>query len=343
MKSYPTTILASYSELVQRLQDDEIIQIGGNPVKRKINERYYWYTITYIGRKQVERYLGPDNEEMHERVERLKQQKQDLKLREKQRGKLVRILREAGLPSPDLQTGKTMSALSQAGVFRLRGVLVGTHAYRCYPAILGMDLGEAAAVTEDIDIAQFRPVSVAIGDHVDPEIKEALEAVGDFRERPSLHEGKPTSWSDRVTGTVVELLTPNQGNNRDVPMKLPSLGVHAQPLRFLDYLIYDPIPAAMLYRYGILVNVPRPTRYAVHKLIVAVRRRADSSAKAEKDIRQAAELIEALAEIRPDELEEAWTEAQARGKRWANELKRGARRLPERTANVLKDLVSEQM
>lgn len=340
MPPYPTTILAIYSELVQRLQDDEILRIGGNPTRRTIKGRAYWYAITYVGRKQVERYLGPDGEEMRRRVEGLREQKQSLKQREKERGKLVRMLREAGLPSLDMLTGKTLSALSRAGVFRLRAVLVGTHAYRCYPAILGVDLQEARAVTQDIDIAQFYPVSVAIDDHVDPGIQEALQTVGGFQERPSLYPGKPTSWKDTESGTAVELLTPNQGQDSDAPMELRALGVYAQPLRFLDYLIHEPLPAAELYRYGVLVNVPQPARYAVHKLIVAVRRGPGSRDKAAKDIRQAAELIEILAEIRPDELQDAWAEANGRGPHWTKAIGDGARRLPGDVGKILGNLVS---
>ncbi len=343
MHAYATNILATYSELLQRLQDDEIHYVGGNPVRRTIKGRDYWYAITHVGRKQVERYLGPDSEEMRSRVDRLKQQKQDLKEREKERGKLVRILREAGLPAPDLLTGKTLSALSRAGLFRLRTVLVGTHAYRCYPAMLGTDLAEATATTDDIDIAQFRPVSVAIDDHVSPKIQDALCAVGRFEERASLYPGQPTAWREASSGMSLELLTPNQGPDSDEPVELPALGVHAQPLRFLDFLIHDPAPAALLYRYGVLVSIPRPARYALHKLIVATRRRAGLEAKAQKDIRQAGELVEALAEIMPNALEDAWSEAVGRGPVWFRALRTGARRLPENARATLSGLVREKL
>ncbi len=70
---------------------------------------------------------------------------------------------------------------------------------------------------------------------------------------------------------MIEFLTPAFGeeNLRD----LPALGVSAQALNYLNYLIAKPIAAAALYRAGILVQVPRPERYAIHKLIVADRRR----------------------------------------------------------------------
>jgi hypothetical protein len=59
------------------------------------------------------------------------------------------------VPRIDAATGKVLQALARAGVFRLRGILVGTHAFRLYPLILGIVMPEAHHATEDIDRAQF--------------------------------------------------------------------------------------------------------------------------------------------------------------------------------------------
>ncbi|MFN3147823.1 MAG: GSU2403 family nucleotidyltransferase fold protein [Paracoccaceae bacterium] len=61
-----------------------------------------------------------------------------------------------------------------------------------------------------------------------------------------------------------------------------------------------PIHAAALYRSGVLVQITRPERYAIHKLIVDDRRRDGAGGdKAVKDRQQAAFLIEAMTEDRP--------------------------------------------
>ena len=52
----------------------------------------------------------------------------------------------------------------------------------------------------------------------------------------------------------------------------------------------------------------------IHKLIVATRRLFSAAAKVRKGIEQSAALIRVLAEDRPDELEDALTEA--RGRPW---------------------------
>jgi hypothetical protein len=76
--------------------------------------------------------------------------------------------------------------------------------------------------------------------------------------------------------TLVEFLTPSFRSEEDI-RELPALGVAAQSLHFLNYLIAEPIKAAALYRSGVLVQIPRPEAYAVHKLIVANRRKAPTS------------------------------------------------------------------
>lgn len=67
-----------------------------------------------------------------------------------------------------------------------------------------------------------------------------------------------------------------------------------------------------------LVQNPKPERFAIHKLNVADRRRGELGLKAEKDRLQAAFLIEALAE----DLAEAYEDARAEGPKWRERLNR---------------------
>lgn len=326
-KRLPLTLQTTYADLLARLEDDALFELGGTPVLRERAGRKYWYSVQRLADHTVEKYLGPDTAEIRARVERARHAKDDLKRRERERGRLARMCREGGLPAVDAQTGKVLLALAKAGLFRLRGVLVGTHAFRCYPALLGVEMSEAQAITEDIDVAAFHSIAVALDDRLDPMLSEVLRQIGPFVARPSLHR-QPTAWRDRESGALVELLTPNEGPDREEPVELPALGAYALPLRFLDYLIHQHVRAAALYRSGVLVNVPQPARYAVHKLIVAIRRAARATEKARKDIEQSAALIRVLAEDRPDELGEALDEARKRGAAWKQAVDKGARRLP---------------
>ena len=90
------------------------------------------------------------------------------------------------------------------------------------------------------------------------------------------------------------------------PRFLPSFGLSATPLRHLDYLIADPQQAVIVGSDVVLVNLPSPARFALHKLWTSRHRSSAFQAKARKDEIQAKQLIEVLMEDRPDDLREAW-------------------------------------
>jgi hypothetical protein len=196
---------------------------------------------------------------------------------------------------------------------------VGTVAYQTYAPMLGTPLPAAALQTGDVDIAQFKNVSVAVEDRTGPMLDVLRQADASFRAVPTVYRQKVTSY--RASGGFrVDFLTPNEGRDTDKPQHLLALQTDAQPLRFLDFLIHDPQPAVLLHGAGIYVNVPAPERFAVHKLIVSRRRKVDA-AKRDKDVRQAEALIEVLLERRPHELRAAWDEAYARGVEWRRLLR----------------------
>lgn len=72
----------------------------------------------------------------------------------------------------------------------------------------------------------------------------------------------------------MEILTPLVDRERAKTIPIPTLGTAATPLRFLDYLIEETQPGAILGGAGALVNVPRSGRFPLHELIVAARRGA---------------------------------------------------------------------
>jgi hypothetical protein len=214
-----------------------------------------------------------------------------------------------------------VAALAAAGVFRLRGVLVGTVAYLTYAAMLGIRLPAAVMQTGDVDVAQFADVSAAVGDTTQPMAEVLREVDASFRAMPHLDANRIVGYA-AASGLRVDFLTPNRGRETEQPQNLPALGTDAQPLRFLDFLIRDPVPAVLLHGTGILVSVPAPQRYALHKLIVA-RRRREGDAKREKDLFQAQALLDAMVRRRPHELRAAWVEAFGRGKAWRRLLGEG--------------------
>ena len=96
------------------------------------------------------------------------------------------------------------------------------------------------------------------------------------------------------------------------PVLIKGLGTYATPLPFMDYLINEPVMATALYGRGVPVSVPNPARYALHKLTIAKRRRAQRQ-KSPKDVAQAWSLVEALAAFDHDSLIDAVLDAKRRG------------------------------
>lgn len=112
------------------------------------------------------------------------------------------------------------------------------------------------------------------------------------------------------------------------------------PLGFLDYLIHTPVRSVLLHKAGIPVRVPAPERYALHKLIVATRRRTDphGQTKRDKDIHQAGALIEALIQRRRHhDLLDAWLDAWERGPKWQAALIHGRSMLRPKHQALLHD------
>jgi hypothetical protein len=314
-----------YSELVQRCLDETFaseFSPDGRFVAVSIKEKKYWYfdTPKPEGGAQSRRYVGPaDDTEITKRVEAFKNIKANLKGRQRL---VATLTRQAHLSRPLLKVGQVTDELAKAGLFRLRGVLVGTAAYQCYPAVLGRRLEASAMQTGDADFAQFHDVSVAIGDSLPP-IMDVLRRVDPtFRDIPSQIDGRLSSRFASRDDFKVEFLTPNRGSDDHGgrPVQMPALGgAAAAPLRFLDYLIYQPIRAVMLHGAGVPVFVPSPERYAVHKLIIASRR--EDRDKAAKDRLQARSIFEAMVANRQHaDLASAFTEAWDRGEHWRTEI-----------------------
>ena len=330
--SYSQIAHAAYNDLLRLLQDDAVATISGNPHMVVRNGRGYWYDMVRVGTSVQNRYLGDDSEEMRSRVARHRDLADQTKARAGERSRLVRLLRSEGLPATDRATGSLLAAMARAGVFRLGGTIVGTGAFALYEGILGMRFGtDALAQTNDLDIAAFQRLSLALGDQVDESLAQTFGAL-DFAPVPSLQGAHVWRWRQTRSNTLIEFLTPSFCTEEDI-RPLPALGISAQSLHHLNFLIASPIKAAVLYRSGVLVQIPRPEAYAIHKLIVADRRGPGPDAlKAVKDRTQAAFLIRVLAEDRPDELREAHADAISRGPQWREHIGRSLARMPETAA-----------
>ena len=327
MKTIDLTYRTVYAELVQRSLDASFetdFSTAGNFVRVPVKGRDYWY-FEETRPEKTRRYVGPAADpEIATRVAAFREIKDDLRSRRKLVSTLVR---DAGLTAPETFTGDVVEALAKAGLFRLRAVLVGTVAFQTYAGHLGVRLPGAALQTGDADFAQFHSVSADVEDSMPPVI-DVLRAVDPtFREIPHRTDAGRTTQYENASRYRIEFLTPNRGSDdhADRASPMPSLGgASAQPLRFLDFLIRDPVRTVLLHRSGVPVLVPSPERFAVHKLIVAARRERSGAAKREKDLHQVSLLVEALDTTRRrDDLAHAFAEAWERGDAWRDALRKG--------------------
>lgn len=327
-KNPEQTTLASQTmlaELVQRCFDadfDETYDERGQFRRRRINDCDYWYYQRDLNGKKTLTYVGPARDpEITSRIERFATLKSDFG----QRREMVRALLAIGLPAPDPMSALVVEALWKAGFFRLRGVLVGTVAFQAYAGLLGVKLSNASLMTQDADFAQFYDVSHLVGDSIPP-ILDILHIVDpSFSAIPGIFDPARVTRFRTSQGYLVEFLTPNRGSDHHMgkPADMPALGgASAIPLRFLDFLIHEPVRTVLLYKGGIPVTVPAPERYGVHKLIVAAERKANVL-KSSKDIAQAEQIIAAMLPRRRFVLAEAWQEAWARGPTWRAALTKG--------------------
>lgn len=318
---------AAYADLLRALREEAMGDLRGSPTRVERNGRIYWYDSFRVGNEVRKRYIGEDSEDLRALIDQHRTARVPAEQRRRDRARLVRLLRAEGFLGLDPTTGSLMAALAGAGVFRLGGTVVGTHAFRLYEGELNLryDLNQAAQ-TDDLDIASFERLSLVLEDAAAPPVQQLLSDF-QFSPVPSIEPGRTWRWRQTNGHALVEFLTPAFGDEglRD----LPALGIQAQALRHLNYLIAQPIPAAIPYRSGVLLQIPRPERYAIHKLIVAERRRGTDRLKAEKDRAQAGFLIAALAEDRPDDLAEALEDALGRGPNWRRRIEASLARMPQ--------------
>lgn len=336
----------TFSDLTQKSLDAEFegaYPPSGSFFLQQRTGKKYWYYKGYDqkDKHQYLKYVGPEADpDVLQRIREFGFFKSGYRVRRE----LASKLRAARLPSPTRFEGEVLAALTKAGLFRLRAVLVGSLAYQTYSGVLGIRLPDPLMRTGDLDLAQFFGISQQLDD-VAEDVESKLREV-DPSFRPLFNPNTPQLAAGFISasGYRVEFLTPNRGDRAYefnlAPMPAFGPGIGAQVLRFLDFAITQPIRSVVLHGAGVPVTVPAPERYAVHKLIVSTARGRDSTEKSQKDIAQAGDLIEAFALTRRDaDLGMAVLEAVDRGSSWRRRVLRASLRLSEQRFSMLSKAV----
>lgn len=299
-------------------------------VKKSINGTTHWYLQLTIGSQKTQHYIGPDSDAIQKLVENERQLWEKAKPDRQAREQLVTMLIAGGAHTVSAAEARLFEILERAGVFLVGGVLVGSHAFSIYGNMLGINWPSKFTQTHDVDIA--RDNHVALGMRNEPvDLKQALlDANMGFVEVPALDRKAP-STRFRILGKQlsVDILTPLIGKPSSKPILISALNTYAEPLRFLDFLLEDTQPAVIVARAGILVNVPSPARYAVHKLVTSTRRPAAMQTKTIKDIDQAVLLFRVLLEDRPGDIPLAFEAAKQMPDKFQDQVFIGLNKLPD--------------
>ena len=321
MRPIPLNLMTLYADLLQSvaMADERAGSIATKTVKKK----KYVYVTTKDGSARLEKYLGPAEDPLvQERVERVRHAAE----RAKSLKNTVSLLKQGRFPAPSLILGRILEVIANAGLFQRGMTLVGTAAYQTYAGMLGYYAPAATLATNDADlsVAEFAP-----GDR-EEDIESILKRA-DPTFAPVWHAEDKLPRAFRASnGFTVDLLT-RYGRGRQSPVLVESLGCAAVPLSFQEFPTEETIETVALYGSGVLVRVPTPTKFAIHKLIVAQRRNRTETAKKQKDLRQARELIDIFLEMDESALQDALDDARERGKAWKSAINASLREIGRET------------
>lgn len=298
-----------------------LADLPGSFAAKTVKGRKYWYyQYTEPSGKLRQAFVGPDNDAVH----RLMAQKA-VPASAPALSQLARSAAALGCAEVLPRHMRVLSRLADYGFFRAGGVLVGTHAFLAYGNMLGARWKEADR-THDIDFAHAgKSIALALPHDFHIDTVEAINSLelGLLPVREISGKAGASYLNPREPDFRLDFLT-TRHRNGDAPYQHPRLGIALQPLEFLEYSLED-IQQAVLLSDGqcVVVNVPHPARFALHKLIVYGERKGTFVSKSSKDLSQAAALLSVLRTRRAWEVQEAWADLLSRGKGWQQRVSRG--------------------
>ena len=306
--------------------DRDVSHLNGSFGTKTVKGSLQWYfSFRDIDQRVRQLYIGPDTEAIRQLVHKARTAEPRARLRA-----LARSANVLGcLPAQRKHLGVILR-LSEYGFFRAGGVLVGTHAFLSYANQLGVRW-TGGEQTTDVDFAHAgRNISIALPATLKAQPHTALTTMEEgFLPLVQYRGSAGASYRHRDEPEFqIDFLTPKTADNDD-PIRIDHLDVALQPLRFMEFSLEAVQQATLFDSTGraVVVSLPAPERYAVHKLLVIGERTGAFRAKISKDLAQAASLIEYFRDTDPETLQDAWADALARGPGWKKRALEGLRAL----------------
>lgn len=310
-----------YAELLDLLQIAEasrnIYSLKGSFSIKEVKGDEYVYFRAYNPSGQLDEiYVGKRNDQTERLMSDHSEGKTDVvEMEEKLKRLSSQIMAGVNMPT-DKAMIRVIRSLADAGVFRNGGVLVGTHAFQAAGLMLGVCWTAETTRTTDIDLAVQRRVAVAIP-MINTDIPATLDSLRmGFYPVPKLnHKDPSTNFAIRKSQLRLDVLTPKTQES-DSPVFIKRFNCAAEPLGYLSYVMESPASSVLLDTIPVLINIPQPVRYAMHKLIVSQVRDMSSDAKRPKDLYQAYQILSVLLENRPFDIQPAWEDLVSHCSKW---------------------------
>ena len=315
--------------------DNALAGLVGAFHKRRLKGRDYWYFgYRDIGGKTRMAYVGPDNQRVRELADRFAETRQHRPL-----AVPARMAIAAGAMAAAPKHFRVVKRLSEYGFFRAGGILVGTHAFLALGNMLGVRWRDGST-TLDVDFAHAgRNISVALPANLRIDVHGALASLEMGLLPIAQFDGSVGAQYRNPKDQELRLDFLTSKGRSDKPVVVPDLNLALEPLKFMEFSLEQTTQGCLFSTLGAcVVNLPAPERYAVHKLIVYGERPANLRAKANKDLLQAAALIEYfLANRQAGEFNAAWRDAVGRGKGWRSRAEQGRRALLRLAPDLVDD------
>jgi len=301
------------SAAFQAASQRSVADAPGGFAKKTIGQQVYWYHQVKLADGRLQQtYIGKSSNE----IDQLIAQHSD-PAAASARVHMKRLCAAAialGCREIPAKHAMVIDRLIDFGFFRAGGILVGTHCFMAYENMFGVRW-LAGAQTLYLDFAHpGKNVSLALP--CEPIQADTRGAIDSLRMGFAPNGAQTTYRNPNEPDFDLDFLT-SVGRGGEEPVYAKSLNVTLQPLKFLEFSMEQTTQAVLLARRGpLVVTIPAPERYAVHKLLVHGERPEKQRTKANKDLAQAASLIAYLLEHDPEALRDAWRDLNDRGPGW---------------------------
>jgi hypothetical protein len=336
----------NFAELFEQARaaelDRSIRDLPGSFNRKTVKGKAYWYwQFRDLQGANRQIYLGPDDERLARLIE---QRGQGTAKPASDLAGLASACASLGCMTVIPQHFAVINRMAEYGFFRAGGVLIGTHAFIAMGNLLGVRWGSNWR-TSDGDVAHAgKNISLALADNTRADRHDAITSLEmGLLPQHSLADGPGATYITAKKDIRVDLLT-TAGRNDDTYLYEP-LNVRLQPLKFMEFSLEHPTQTAVLSgEEVVVVNIPSPMRYAMHKLVIMGEREEAFRPKIVKDAGQVAVLVEFGLLRSPTALRNAAADLMGRGPGWRSRAAEGLEHvrghhpeIAERLAAVLKE------